>query len=262
MMPLRHLLQREELQSAKGFDFMRCRYGKMGVRKGGLQRMGVVGTIVIRNWVNRSSLMTPSLGVENRSQMMPLRHLLQREELQSAKGFDFMRCRYGKREELQSAKGFDFMRCRTGKASTSTDVFAFGAFMLEVACGQRPLKVQGLIDDMSLVRWVLEKWKEGAILDATDPRLEGDFVVEEIKLVLKLGLLCSHYNPMTRPSMRQVRQYLDGEVILPEVFMDIEGAGMTALFGNEVSNAFAMTLPSSCVSANAMSTESLLNVGR
>ncbi|CAK9142172.1 unnamed protein product [Ilex paraguariensis] len=198
--------------------------------------------------------------------MMPLRHLLQREELQSAKGFDFMRCRYGKAMKDKSNQvEHSYVNpklVRTGKASTSTDVFAFGAFMLEVACGQRPLKVQGLIDDMSLVRWVLEKWKEGAILDATDPRLEGDFVVEEIKLVLKLGLLCSHYNPMTRPSMRQVRQYLDGEVILPEVFMDIEGAGMTALFGNEVSNAFAMTLPSSCVSANAMSTESLLNVGR
>ncbi|CAK9139024.1 unnamed protein product, partial [Ilex paraguariensis] len=77
------------------------------------------------------------------------------------------------------------------------------------------------------------KWKEGAILEATDPRLGGDFVVEEMELVLKLGLICSHYNPMTRPSMRQVMQYLDREVIMPEVFMDIVGVGMAALFGNE-----------------------------
>ncbi|CAK9184763.1 unnamed protein product [Ilex paraguariensis] len=90
--------------------------------------------------------------------------------------------------------------------------------------------------------WVLEKWKEGAILEATDSILGGDFVVEEMELVLKLGLLCSHYNPVTRPSMRQVMQYLDGEVILPEVSMDI---AVTALFGNEVSNEFVMTFPSS-----------------
>ncbi|XP_031280045.1 L-type lectin-domain containing receptor kinase IV.2-like [Pistacia vera] len=32
---------------------------------------------------------------------------------------------------------------RTGKATTSTDVFAFGAFMLEVACGRRPIEQQG-----------------------------------------------------------------------------------------------------------------------
>ncbi|CAK9156488.1 unnamed protein product [Ilex paraguariensis] len=137
--------------------------------------------------------------------------------------------------------------------------------MLEVACGQRPVKVQGLIDDMILVQWILEKWKEGAILETTDPRLGGDFVVQEIELVLKLGLLCSHYNPVTRPSMRQVMQYLDGEVILPEVFMDIASVGMVAVFGNEVSNEFAMTFPSSysgSVSAKAMSsTESLLSVG-
>ncbi|CAK9142178.1 unnamed protein product, partial [Ilex paraguariensis] len=113
--------------------------------------------------------------------------------------------------------------------------------------------------------WILEKWKEGAILETTDPRLGGDFVVQEIELVLKLGLLCSHYNPVTRPSMRQVMQYLDGEVILPEVFMDIASVGMVAVFGNEVSNEFAMTFPSSysgSVSAKAMSsTESLLSVG-
>ncbi|CAK9142175.1 unnamed protein product, partial [Ilex paraguariensis] len=154
---------------------------------------------------------------------------------------------------------------RTGKATTSTDVFAFGAFMLEVACGKRPLKVQGLTDDMVLVQWVMEKWKGEAILEASDPRLGGDFVVEEMELVLKLGLLCSHYNPMTRPSMRQVMRHLDGDAMLPEVFMDIARVGMATLFGNEVSNEFVMTFPSSSsrsVSAIAMSgCDSLLDVG-
>ncbi|CAK9161092.1 unnamed protein product, partial [Ilex paraguariensis] len=156
---------------------------------------------------------------------------------------------------------------RTGKATTSTDVFAFGAFMLEVACGQRPLKVHGAVDDMILVQWVLEKWKEGAILEASDPRLGGDFVVKQMELVLKLGLFCSRNNPVSRPSMRQVMQYLDGDAILPEVFMDAAGVGMAALVGSEMSSEFAMSFPSSSlgsVSANALSgTESLLGgVGR
>ncbi|CAK9143819.1 unnamed protein product, partial [Ilex paraguariensis] len=154
---------------------------------------------------------------------------------------------------------------RTGKATTSIDVFAFGTFMLEVACGQKPLQVQGLNDDMILVQWVLEKCKEGAILEATDPRLGGDFLVEEMELVLKLGLLCSHYNLVTRPSMRQVKQYLDGEVILPEVFMDIARVGMATLFGNEVLKEFVMTFPLSSlgsVSADALlGTSSLVGVG-
>ncbi|CAK9136092.1 unnamed protein product, partial [Ilex paraguariensis] len=149
---------------------------------------------------------------------------------------------------------------RTGKATTSTDVFAFEAFMLEVACGKRPLKVQRFIDDMVLVQWVMEKWKGGAILEVSDPRLGGDFVMEEMELVLKLGLLCSHYNPMARPSMRQVMRHLDGDAMLPE------GGRMAALFGDEVSNEFAVAFPSSSltnISANAQfGIDSLLDEGR
>ncbi|CAK9162267.1 unnamed protein product, partial [Ilex paraguariensis] len=153
----------------------------------------------------------------------------------------------------------------TDKATTSTDVFAFEVFMLEGACGQRPIKVQGF-DYTILVQWVLEKWQGGAILEASDPRLGGDFAMEEMELVLQLSLFCSQNNPVSRPSMRQVMQYLDGDAILPEVFMDAAGVGMAALVGNEMSNEFAMTFPSSSsenISSSALSgTESLLYVGR
>ncbi|KAG5566957.1 hypothetical protein RHGRI_002496 [Rhododendron griersonianum] len=71
-----------------------------------------------------------------------------------------------------------------------------------------------------LVDWVFEKWKEGAILVTSDPRLGGDYLEEEIELVLKLGLLCSKSNPVTRPSMRQVMQYLNGDALLPEIIHD------------------------------------------
>ncbi|KAK0603171.1 hypothetical protein LWI29_002158 [Acer saccharum] len=52
----------------------------------------------------------------------------------------------------------------TGKASTSTDVYAFGVFMLEVACGKRPMEQRG---------FVIDCWRRGAILDASDPKLEA-----------------------------------------------------------------------------------------
>jgi serine/threonine protein kinase len=45
---------------------------------------------------------------------------------------------------------------RTGRATTCTDVFAFGAFMLEVACGRRPIKPEGLPEEVILVDWVFE----------------------------------------------------------------------------------------------------------
>ncbi|KAK3206325.1 hypothetical protein Dsin_020371 [Dipteronia sinensis] len=90
----------------------------------------------------------------------------------------------------------------TEKASTSTDVYSFGVFMLEVASGKRPMEQRG---------FVIDCWRRGAILDASDPILEGTFPEDQMELVLELGLFCSHSNQTARPSMRQVMQYLDGD---------------------------------------------------
>ncbi|KAM3704346.1 hypothetical protein ACJW30_04G173500 [Castanea mollissima] len=106
---------------------------------------------------------------------------------------------------------------KTGRATTYTDVFAFGAFMLEVACGRKPIEIRGLPEEVILVDWVFGCWRKGAILDASDPKLEGNYVVKEMELVLKLGLLCSHSTPAVRPSMRQVMQLLDGDTDLQEL---------------------------------------------
>ncbi|OVA15593.1 Protein kinase domain [Macleaya cordata] len=107
---------------------------------------------------------------------------------------------------------------RTGKVTKSTDVFAFGAFLLEVACGRRPIELQASASEQGLilVDWVLSCWSKGAILQTTDPNLGSEYVVEEMELVLKLGLMCSHTVPKSRPTMRQVVQYLEGDVPLPQ----------------------------------------------
>ncbi|PRQ43210.1 putative protein kinase RLK-Pelle-L-LEC family [Rosa chinensis] len=116
---------------------------------------------------------------------------------------------------------------RTGRATTSTDVFAFGAFLLEVACGKRPIKTQGP-EDVILVDWVFSCWNRSNILEARDQSIGMDFVAEEVELVLKLGLLCSHSEPAARPSMRQVVQYLASDAALPEVsLLGLSSSGLT-----------------------------------
>ncbi|CAL5334096.1 unnamed protein product [Camellia sinensis] len=153
---------------------------------------------------------------------------------------------------------------RSGKATTGSDVFAFGAFMLEVACGRRPIMLQGLPEEIILVDWVFEKWKQGSILETSDTRLGGDYLEEEMLLVLKLGMLCSQYNEAARPSMRQVMQYLDGNVLLPDIPLHTTGTG-TFSVTNEPSSEFVASFPSSVSksSVQLMSiTESILNSGR
>ncbi|KAF5446878.1 hypothetical protein F2P56_032474, partial [Juglans regia] len=114
---------------------------------------------------------------------------------------------------------------RTGRATTYTDVYAFGAFMLEVACGRKPIERMGMPEELVLVDWVFECWSKGDILRASDPRLEGNYVVEEMVLVLKIGLLCSHVNPVARPSMRRVMQFLNGDADLPNIPYDSASFG-------------------------------------
>ncbi|GMI79709.1 L-type lectin receptor kinase S.4 [Hibiscus trionum] len=105
---------------------------------------------------------------------------------------------------------------KTGKATTSTDVYAFGAFLLEVVCGRRPIDPDALPEEAVLVDRVWEKFSEGKVLDVVDTRLDGQYDEGETMMVLKLGLICSNDVPAARPSMRQIVRYLDGEAELPE----------------------------------------------
>ncbi|XP_010509284.1 PREDICTED: L-type lectin-domain containing receptor kinase IV.1 [Camelina sativa] len=120
---------------------------------------------------------------------------------------------------------------RTGRATTATDVFAFGAFLLEVTCGRRPIEMQHETDEtFLLVDWVFGLWNKGNILAAKDPNMGSEYDEKEVEMVLKLGLLCSHSDPRARPSMRQVLHYLRGDAKLPELSpLDLSGSGM--MFG-------------------------------
>ncbi|XP_008791365.3 L-type lectin-domain containing receptor kinase IV.2-like [Phoenix dactylifera] len=113
---------------------------------------------------------------------------------------------------------------KTGRATTSTDIFAFGVFILEVVCGRRPIMQQESLD-LHLVDFVWRSWRNGVILEVPDARLGGDYHLGELEMILKIGLLCSHPVPAARPTMRQVMQFLDGDLSLPQIPED--GRGFT-----------------------------------
>ncbi|KAG2632979.1 hypothetical protein PVAP13_2NG292000 [Panicum virgatum] len=87
----------------------------------------------------------------------------------------------------------------TSKAAPLTDVFAFGMFLLEITCGQRPINEAS--QDCMLVDWVLERWSSGSLLETVDTR-------DCYALI--------HFSN-ARPTMRQVIQYLEGDAQLPEI---------------------------------------------
>ncbi|KAL4313847.1 hypothetical protein AHAS_Ahas15G0026000 [Arachis hypogaea] len=102
-----------------------------------------------------------------------------------------------------------------GKATRESDVYGFGAVLLEVVCGQRPWTKN--LDYQFLVDWVWHLHRQGRILEAVDPRLENEFEAEEAERVLKLGLACSHPIASERPKMQTIVQIISGSVPVPYV---------------------------------------------
>ncbi|KAK1275398.1 L-type lectin-domain containing receptor kinase IV.1 [Acorus gramineus] len=129
---------------------------------------------------------------------------------------------------------------QTGKGTTATDVFSFGAFLLEVVCGRRPIDIRAE-EQMNLVDWVLDHWQRGMVMETVDKWLESEYAVEEVELVLKLGLLCTHVVPSARPSMRQVMQFLDRDVELPELSPDYMNVSVPHMEGYQGFDDFFMS---------------------
>jgi hypothetical protein len=100
--------------------------------------------------------------------------------------------------------------------------------------------------------------------------LGTEYIAEEMELVLKLGLMCSHSEPAARPSMRQVVQFLEGDVPLPDISpLRLSASGLTFShregFDDFAIDDFANSYPSSMDKAFAHSSsvaESLLSGGR
>lgn len=107
----------------------------------------------------------------------------------------------------------------TGRATDKTDVFSYGAVVLEVASGRRPIEKEfsGVGVSTNLVEWVWSLHREERLMMAADPRLRNEFDEGEMRKVLLVGLACSNPDPMARPTMRGVVQMLVGESEIPIV---------------------------------------------
>ncbi|KAL5205562.1 hypothetical protein ABZP36_033771 [Zizania latifolia] len=99
---------------------------------------------------------------------------------------------------------------RTGKATTAADVFAFGALVLEVVSGRRPIEPRAAPEELVLSEWAWERYAAGEMEKVVDARLGGVFDLLEAAAAVKVGLWCSHPAPALRPTMREVARYLDG----------------------------------------------------
>lgn len=122
----------------------------------------------------------------------------------------------GEAEGVLGTMGYIAPECfHAGKATQQSDVYAFGTVLLEIVSGLRPgTKIGGF---QLLVDWVWSLHRDGRLLDAVDERLRGDYVAEEARRVLLLGLACSHPIAGERPKTQDIVQIISGSVPVPYV---------------------------------------------
>ncbi|CAF2118099.1 unnamed protein product [Brassica napus] len=135
---------------------------------------------------------------------------------------------------------------RNGKPSSASDAFAFGVLLLEIVCGRKPTDSGSFF----LVDWVMGLHARGEILSTIDPRLGSDYDGGEARVVLAVGLLCCHQNPASRPSMRGVLRFLNGE----EEVAEIDGEwGYSKSSRSDFGSIFLGYVPSSSSKASSSS---------
>jgi len=103
----------------------------------------------------------------------------------------------------------------TGKARKEADMFSFGVVLLEVATGRKAMHQEGKEGQVSLVEWVWELYRFRNLLAAADPKLNGEFDVQQMECLLVVGLRCVNSDSKTRPSIRQVIKMLNFEAPFP-----------------------------------------------
>lgn len=112
-------------------------------------------------------------------------------------------------EGVRGTMGYIAPECfLTGKATRQSDIYAFGAVLLEVVCGQRPgTRIAGF---QFLVDWVWMLHRDGKLLEAVDQRLGDNYVGEEANGLLLLGLACSNPKASERPKAEDILQIISG----------------------------------------------------
>ncbi|PIN12033.1 Serine/threonine protein kinase [Handroanthus impetiginosus] len=133
-----------------------------------------------------------------------------------ARALDNGRTSYAEAEGVLGTMGYIAPECfLTGKATRQSDIYAFGAVLLEVICGQRPgTRIAGF---QFLVDWVWLLHRDGKLLEVVDQRLGDNYIVEEANRLLLLGLACSHPSASERPRTQSILQMISGAMPVPYV---------------------------------------------
>uniref|UniRef100_J3MR61 non-specific serine/threonine protein kinase n=1 Tax=Oryza brachyantha TaxID=4533 RepID=J3MR61_ORYBR len=99
-----------------------------------------------------------------------------------------------------------------GHLTEKVDVFAFGVVALEIVAGRSNTNNSLEESKIYLFEWSWALYEKQQALGIVDPRLEDQFVRDEVLRVIHVALLCTQGSPHQRPPMSKVVAMLAGDV--------------------------------------------------
>ncbi|XP_027332680.1 LRR receptor-like serine/threonine-protein kinase FEI 2 [Abrus precatorius] len=103
---------------------------------------------------------------------------------------------------------------QSGRATEKSDVYSFGVLLLELVTGKRPTDPSFVKRGLNVVGWMNTLLRENKLEDMVDKRCT-DADAGTLEVILELASRCTDGNADDRPSMNQVLQLLEQEVMSP-----------------------------------------------
>ncbi|PSR89633.1 LRR receptor-like serine/threonine-protein kinase FEI [Actinidia chinensis var. chinensis] len=103
---------------------------------------------------------------------------------------------------------------QSGRATEKSDVYSFGVLLLELVTGKRPTDPTFVKRGFNVVGWMNTLVRENRLEDVVDKRCTNADV-ETVEAIIAIAGRCTDANPDDRPSMQQVLQFLEQEVMSP-----------------------------------------------
>uniref|UniRef100_A0A5B6ZAD8 Putative cysteine-rich receptor-like protein kinase 35 n=1 Tax=Davidia involucrata TaxID=16924 RepID=A0A5B6ZAD8_DAVIN len=100
---------------------------------------------------------------------------------------------------------------KRGIYSTKYDVYSFGVLLLQILSGKRNTCLHGLYENLNLLEYAYELWKDGKGMEFMDPSLDDTSSSCKLLRCMQVALLCVQEKGEDRPSMLEVSSMLKHE---------------------------------------------------
>ncbi|XP_022729992.1 cysteine-rich receptor-like protein kinase 19 isoform X1 [Durio zibethinus] len=100
---------------------------------------------------------------------------------------------------------------KNGLYSIKSDVYSFGVLLLQIISGKRNAHSYGLHENLSLLDFAYELWREGKGMEFVDPSLDDTSTSYKLLRCMQIALLCVQESANDRPTMLEVYSMLTNE---------------------------------------------------